>query len=144
MNKRGLIQIDVLIYMILALVVFISVLYYFMHSSSLFGTKYNGLELQAKTQACQSRGALNPSVFDNDFGVGKGDGFPDGCDVCLGGNDAVDENGDGMPDACEAEKYKVNAPPTGTHMEDLCKGTWDKKLSHCVLDCYQKKSCLPA
>ncbi|MEN0061172.1 MAG: hypothetical protein AAGA48_03425 [Myxococcota bacterium] len=30
------------------------------------------------------------------------DGIPDGCDACLGGDDAQDADGDGVPDACDS------------------------------------------
>ena len=33
---------------------------------------------------------------------GDGDGVPDACDICPGGDDALDTDGDGIPDFCDA------------------------------------------
>ncbi|MDM9632559.1 T9SS type A sorting domain-containing protein, partial [Robiginitalea aurantiaca] len=32
-----------------------------------------------------------------------GDGVPDGCDICTGGDDSIDSDGDGIPDFCDTD-----------------------------------------
>jgi len=40
-----------------------------------------------------------------------GDGVPNGCDVCPGGDDTIDSNGNGVPDACDLQPAVFAAAP---------------------------------
>lgn len=101
-----------------------------------FGTEYNRLELVAHSRSCQAQASLSAVRFDHDFGR-TGDGFPDGCDICLGGDDAVDKDSDGIPDACDDDPD--NSPEKKTSMTEICKkanGSWDEKRKQCRRKCY--------
>ncbi len=117
------------------------ILFNLFRGQSLVGAKYNQLELQANARSCQSQAALSAVFFDNDFGRNQGDGYPDSCDVCLGGNDNNDKDLDGFPDACD--KDPENQPDKKAKMKDICKGAWNAEKQQCRLDCYAPDKACP-
>lgn len=133
-NKKGALHFEMIVMAVILLVIMGISLWYVTKGGTLFGAKYNQLEMQSQIQSCKAQSIVSPISFDNDFGKGQGDLFPDSCDICLGGNDAVDSDNDGMPDACD--KQPDQAPARNAKMNEVCKGTWDDKKRQCVLQCY--------
>jgi hypothetical protein len=133
LNKKGM-QWEMIVMAVILLVIMGISLWYVTKGGALFGSKYNQLELQSQIQSCKAQSVVSPTAFDNDFGKGQGDLFSDSCDICLGGNDAVDSDNDGMPDACDKEK--TNPPAKNAKIGEVCNGTWDDKKGQCVRQCY--------
>lgn len=127
------------------LLILLGILMYNLFRGQLFlGGKYNQFELQASLRSCKAQAvaAFDTAFFDNDYGKNQGDGFPDGCDLCKGGDDAKDQDVDGMPDACDNDPR--NAPERGKRLGEICeeakggKGKWDQKRFQCTLPNYGK------
>lgn len=91
---------------------------------SLWTKSYDEFEMKARVGSCKAFSTGEELDID-------GDGYPDGCDVCLGGNDATDTDKDGMPDKCD--KDPLMAPEKKETAKDICKGKWDSKRMRCVL-----------
>jgi len=139
LNKKGL-ALETVIVAVLLLIVLVTISFNLWRSQTLFGAKYNELELKTNARSCQAQGALAEVKFDKDFG-NMGDGFPDGCDLCLGGDDAQDKDNDGIPDSCDPDDE--NPPEKKMTLKSLCeskevKGTWNDKKKQCKLPCYLK------
>ncbi len=126
---------------VLLLLVLAVVSWQYLKSNIFVGAKYNQLELQASARSCQAQASLAVMVYDNDYGGNQGDGFADGCDFCLGGDDAKDKDGDAIPDACDNDPQ--NPPDKGIGMRKVCEeaakrvkaksGEWDDKKRQCKL-----------
>jgi hypothetical protein len=135
-NKRGMeMTLGVIVTAILLLALLGFGLYQVGKGGFLVSSKYNQFELQAQTQSCKAQAAMSPTFFDNDFSNNQGDGFPDSCDICLGGDNNRDSDNDGMPDACD--KDPNNPPAKGETMDKICTGTWNKAKMQCTLQCYK-------
>jgi hypothetical protein len=144
-QKRGALQLELVIVVVLLLAVMGIVLFQLYRGQLFLGAKYNALELQVNANACREQGQFALSqgrvIFDNDFGNLAGDGFPDGCDSCLGGDDRkVDQDGDFIPDACDNDPQ--NPPEKGIGLKKICEeagkrhkveGQWDDKKKQCRL-----------
>ena len=117
-----------------------------------FGAEANKLELLASARSCQSTATLGATFFDNDYGDNKGDTFPDGCDLCKGGDDAKDTDRDGIPDACDdnpdlpyERKTKLGAICKNAKTNNVApecynpKPSWDEGKRQCTLACYGKR-----
>jgi hypothetical protein len=91
---------------------------------------------KSKAVCRESRIIPDGPVYDNDYGNNVGDGYPDSCDICLGGDDSIDTDRDGIPDACDNENKK---PAKGITLESICKlvsGEWKEAIRQCTLQCY--------
>lgn len=132
-RRKGALQMEIIIVAVLLLMVLVVVGAYFYKSQKSFGAQYDNIELQSKNRACLAQAAIGGNFFDNDFVTG-GDGYPDACEVCRGGDNSKDTDVDGMPDACDNDPN--NAPKSGETMDKVCKGTWDKARKQCTRQCY--------
>lgn len=103
--------------------------------------QYSEFEQENLRRACKAQGALGePGI---DYLDKDGDGLPDDCDFCLGGNDNQDDNKDGIADACEprsAQGWK----PGDMSLKQLCnnapkctsKDCYIEESQQCVLPTY--------
>jgi len=66
----------------------------------------------------------------------KKDGFPDDCDICLGGDDNKITNSYGIPDACYADPNKKHNEKEVKTYKDMCKirrGCYISDTTQCCL-----------
>lgn len=149
-NKKGISPVMWAVIAAILLLVLAGFLLWFMQRGMFggVGVTMTRAEMKAFTRQCKVEARLAAGEFiDADFGPGEGDGFPDSCDPCLGGN-ATDQDLDGIPDLCDddpcsfPEKRKFN-------MRQICEnsyavknvkldgkkveGKWDDKGNRCVL-----------
>jgi hypothetical protein len=138
-NKRGVeLTLNTMIVAILLLVLLVIGVAMLTRSGKTQGAAYNELELKSKLSGCRASAALSEVVFDKDFSGAKGDGYPDSCDICLGGNDGQDTDADGVPDACDNDPCAK--PERGVNLEEVCtkaRGTWTESKQQCRLACYR-------
>ena len=121
---------SMIIIAILCLVILI-ILSYFIYTR--FGSAnkvFSTQELKIKNDACRLKGSradrqgIEYADIDND-------GYPDSCDICVGGDNLKDKDLDGMPDACD--KYPDKQPRKKEKIADICKHIWDKETERCIL-----------
>lgn len=133
MNKKAMDQMWwVVIGAIMAL--FLLAVFFFIFKGPIFGasSQINVVMLQKSRDACQNEMDKPYPPTDEDK-----DGFPDNiqrlgfwCDLCLGGNDNLDDDGDGVPNECDKN---ANTPfdPKKSSFEDECKNP-DKGKNRCI------------
>jgi hypothetical protein len=138
--KRGMMPLELIVAAIPLLILLGFLLYFMFNSQTAFGASYNKMQVQANERACLAQAGLAATVFDNDFGRNQGDGYPDSCDICLGGDDNKDSDGDGIPDACDDDRD--NPPKKGIGLKQACEhakggaGKWNEARQQCMLPCY--------
>lgn len=79
------------------------------------------IKLNSMNDLCQLSGKRildDNKVLNEAIEVNKGDGFPDDCDICLGGNNKAISNSYGIPDDCFAEPALNQKIKT---YKDMCK-----------------------
>lgn len=136
--ELGLNTIIVAILLMVLLVIGISML---TRSGRTQGAAYNELELKSKLSGCRASAALSEVVFDKDFSGAKGDGYPDSCDICLGGDDGQDSDADGVPDACDNDP--CGKAERSLKLAEVCaqaRGTWTESKQQCRLACYRSQA----
>jgi len=150
--------------MAVVLLLLLALVVYTFQDKIIQGGRIFGTYVDTKSvEACYTLGAQTPGRSDRDFGI-SGDGFPDQCDICLGGDDYVldfkgtqptraqnnDQNANGIPDACE-DPNKVALGVKDTTKDPraaciaLCKSQnignpascWNKERASCIRPCYK-------
>ena len=140
MNKKADMSMQTIAIAILVLLVVIVVSVLLYQGSSPASKEVSSYARQLSISSCERKG-ISGTAFDNDFGKGKGDGFPDSCDVCLGGDDRNDYDADYIPDACDDEPKK---PAKKANLKEICEnagGIWKKDTKQCELKCYKTGNC---
>lgn len=150
-DKKGISQLmTIIVFIIPILVVAGIILWNLAKGGAFLGGTTTELELKATSRSCLAQPGIDARApFDADFGTAGGDGYPDTCDLCLGGDDSLDADGDGIPDACDNDP---NNPPEKRKytMVKICEGNefgyknryggayWDTRKEQCVLNCYHE------
>jgi hypothetical protein len=119
------------------------------------GVRLGGLGDDATQALCKDFPSLGSFVNDERPPDIDGDGHPDSCDICQGGDDRKSEDGDGIPDDCEPEDAKKTSNAR-TACVQKCKELakegqlgqypsadrcWDKTNFRCTLPCVLDKTC---
>jgi len=104
---------------------------------------FSEADMKKDVGLCKFRGETSKGFTDKDFGA-SGDGYPDSCDFCLGGNEEKDTDADGIPDACDNDL--TSTPKKDESLSDICssskKGVFTAgTFNQCKLNCYDKKLC---
>jgi hypothetical protein len=103
MNKKGAMDRDTVLGFLVGILVLAVIFYMIYKYSSGSFTQLNSEQLRQSRDACKAEMNKIPKPTDAD-----NDGLPDNmqklgvwCDLCVGGDDNLDDDGDGVPNACD-------------------------------------------
>lgn len=106
-------------------------------------TQLGSLDLNNRHQLCEltgkkiiERGLEPKETIEGE----KKDGFPDDCDLCLGGDDRIVTNSYGIPDACYYDPTKEYRGKKIDSYKDMCKVRGGCYISDTVQCCLMGKS----
>lgn len=156
-NKKGAGESPIINWVILIAIMVVAFIFIKMFIIDAAGSNFSSQIAKIKSESCITNGerakATGTVPLDRDFGPTSGDGYPDACDICLGGNNKLDADLDGMPDACDNDPSKP--PSKGMSSKAVCENgsgnernektqrtersaKWNPETGQCVLDCYKK------
>lgn len=129
---------ETVVVMVLCLVVMVVLIAIFLKPANEAKNTVSSTIARERLQLCLAQGRQTALLSPASLQDADRDGYPDSCDVCIGGDDGLDANGDGVPDACE---------PAGTFfkpsdsVEKACNTAqgcsrspcWEPKRKVCVL-----------
>ncbi|MDP6293216.1 MAG: hypothetical protein QGG83_00460 [Candidatus Woesearchaeota archaeon] len=119
------------------------------------GARFGGTADSLSNALCSDFPSLGSFVNDERPPDLDGDGHPDACDICQGGDDRISKDGDGIPDDCEPEEESKTSNAR-TACVQKCKELkkknelgqfptpdrcWDKDNFRCTLPCVLDKTC---
>ncbi|MBI4450510.1 hypothetical protein HY642_00920 [Candidatus Woesearchaeota archaeon] len=154
MNRKGIeLTMTTIIIAILLLLVLLWYTGALAKIASFFSSAVTPETIRQKIQGCEIITSRQRGI-DNDFPGKTGDGLADTCDICLGGDDHLDQNNNGIPDACDCTVAftmdgKCGAEdkdwaPAGSSLKAACNKAkmcekddcWNDAKGQCVLPCY--------
>src|SRR3989338_1638517 len=99
-------------------------------------------EVNAKNKVCEIAGKqlAEKGTLKEPIELSKGDGFPDDCDICLGGDNRIVSTSSGIPDACYAQttsEFKIQT------YKDMCKARGGCYISDTDQCCLGNVACGP-
>ncbi len=97
------------------------------------------IEVSSKNKLCEVRGKFSGDVIEK--GMDKdADGYPDDCDICLGGDNRVTTtNSIGIPDSCYMESTSFTKFDTYKKMCIARSGCYVSDKDQCCLGSYKSK-----
>ncbi|MBI4439380.1 hypothetical protein HY638_00240 [Candidatus Woesearchaeota archaeon] len=132
-GKKGMETIEIIGLVILVLVVTYAMFRIFQNPSAAAYTLTQKEIRSAQHLACRAEG--EKAKFEGrEITDADKDGYPDGCDFCIGGDDGTDKDGDIIPDDCDDNS---NEFPTGKTLKKVCEtksGSWDDKNKQCKIN----------
>ena len=104
-------------FLLIGLVIIIIVIF-FRSKLEAVAKSISPIEISSKNKLCEARGKLAENTLEKPLDQDK-DGFPDDCDICLGGdNRQTQTNSLGIPDNCYADPRSINTgKKIGTYKE---------------------------
>ena len=104
---------------LIGIVIIVSVIF-FGRGTANAGQFFDQFQMKNKNQLCMVSGNQLGGIgqFKEAIEENKGDGFPDDCDICLGGDNRVVSNSYGIPDDCFVNPAQNKQIRT---YKDMCK-----------------------